>query len=80
MFSRGGYCICLYDISEEQLQGAQQAIQQQLEGLEKDGLLREGQTASQLAKAVSYSTDLKNAVAGAVYIQVCCVIVLACSS
>lgn len=62
--------MCLYDISAEQLEGAREAIQQQLEGLEGDGLLREGQTASQLSSAVSFSSDLQDAVSGADYIQV----------
>lgn len=60
----------LYDISSQQLQGAQEAIQQQLEGLEGEGLLREGQTATQLIKAVSFTSDLQDAVDGADYIQV----------
>lgn len=71
LFARAGYTVCLYDISSDQLQGARKAIQQQLEGLEKEGLLREGQTASQLLKAVAVSSDLKEAVDGSGYIQVC---------
>lgn len=70
LFVRAGYCVCLYDISEEQLQGSKEAIQQQLEGLQGEGLLREGQTATQLLKAVSFSSDLKAAVADSGYIQV----------
>ena len=62
--------MCLYDVSADQLEGAKLAIQQQLEGLEGDGLLREGQTASQVLNAVSFSSDLKDAVSGAGYIQV----------
>lgn len=62
--------MCLYDVNAEQLEGAKLAIQQQLEGLEGDGLLREGQTASQLSNSVSFSSDLQEAVNGADYIQV----------
>ena len=62
--------MCLYDVSADQLEGAKLAIQQQLEGLEGDGLLREGQTASQLLNAVSFSSDLQDAVSDAGYIQV----------
>ncbi len=70
MFARAGYNICLYDVSAKQLQGAREAIEKQLQGLEGEGLLREGQTASQLVKAVSFSSDLQDAVADAHYIQV----------
>lgn len=47
------------------------AIAQQLECLEEEGLLREGQVASQLVRAVTYTSTLKEAVYGAEYIQVC---------
>lgn len=60
----------LYDISSEQLQGAREAIQRQLEGLEKEGLLREGQAASQLLQTISFSSQLQEVVDGADYIQV----------
>ena len=70
LFARAGYSICLYDISDEQLQGAKEAIRVQLEGLQGEGLLREGQTASQLLTAVSFSSNLKDAVTGVDYIQV----------
>ena len=62
--------MCLYDIKDEQLEGAKTAIQSQLEELEGQGLLREGQTAVQLLKRVAFSSDLKDAVDGADYIQV----------
>lgn len=70
LFARAGYSVCLYDISAEQLQGAKEAIQQQLEGLQGEGLLGQGQAALQLLQAVSFSSDLKAAVADAIYIQV----------
>ena len=64
--------MCLYDISTSQLKEAEKAIENQLEVLENYGLLRTGQTAAQVVKAVSFSADLKEAVEGAEYIQVCC--------
>ena len=70
LFARAEYCVCLYDIKDEQLEGAKVAIQSQLVELEGQGLLREGQTASQLLKRVAFSSDLKDAVDGADYIQV----------
>lgn len=62
--------MCLYDISSEQLSGAQEAILKQLQELERGGLLREGQTAATLLKSVSFSSNLKEAVENAEYIQV----------
>lgn len=62
--------MCLYDISPEQLQGAQDSIFQQLQSLEREGLLRSGQTAENLATAVTVTTDFQEAVKDAQYIQV----------
>ncbi len=62
--------MCLYDINDQQLQDAEKAIRKQLEGLEGEGLLRDGQTADKVIKAVSFSSDLREAVEGAEYIQV----------
>ncbi len=52
------------------MEGAKMAILTQLEELEGQGLLREGQTAAQLIKSVTFSCNLKEAVDGAEYIQV----------
>lgn len=62
--------MCLYDISDKQLEEAKKAIEEQLQSLEKDGLLRESQTALQLSKNLMFCSDLKEAVDGAKYIQV----------
>ncbi len=70
LFARAQYSVCLYDISAEQLEGAKAAIQGQLEELGGQGLLREGQTPTQLLNSVTFSSDLKDAVGGADYIQV----------
>ena len=63
--------MCLYDISSEQLEGAKESIYKQLQSLEGEGLLRGGQTAESLLPAVSFSSNLKEAVQGAGYVQVC---------
>ena len=60
----------LFDISDEQLQGALPSIRQQLTNMEKEGLLREGQLAAELAERVTLSSNLQEAMAGAVYVQV----------
>lgn len=70
LFVRGGYSVTLFDISDQQLEGALKDIEQKLTTLQEEGLLREKQTASQCLKNVSLSTNLQGAIAGALYIQV----------
>ena len=60
----------LYDIMAEQLEGAVLAIGQQLESLEREGLLKEGQTGAELLKKVTTSSNLQETVEGAEYVQV----------
>ena len=60
----------LFDVVADQLQNALAAIEKQLKMLEGDGLLREGQTASELMRSVSVSSDLKEAMEGTDYVQV----------
>ena len=70
LFIRGGYSVTLFDVMEEQLKGALVAVEEQLKTLERDGLLRDGQTSDQLLKQVSVCSDLKGAMEGAEYVQV----------
>lgn len=70
LFARGGYSVTLFDVVADQLQNALAAIEKQLKMLEGDGLLREGQTASELMRSVSVSSDLKEAMEGTDYVQV----------
>ena len=70
LFVRGGYTVTLYDISDEQLQGALVSVGQQLVQLEGEGLLRTGQTGEGLLKGVSVSSNLSEAMEGAIYVQV----------
>ena len=70
VFVRAGYSVALFDISDQQLEDALKEIEQKLTTLQEEGLLREGQTASQCLKNVSLSTNLQDTVAGATYIQV----------
>ncbi len=72
LFTRGGYKVTMYDISSEQLMGVATAISDQLERLEKEGLLGEGQTKQLLMARITYEIDLAEAVKGACYIQVYC--------
>ena len=60
----------LYDIMAEQLEGAVLAIGQQLESLEGEGLLKEGQTGAELLNKVTTSSNLQETVEGAEYVQV----------
>ena len=60
----------LFDVIADQLQNALVAIEKQLKMLEGDGLLREGQTTSELMRFVSVSNDLKEAMEGTDYVQV----------
>jgi 3-hydroxyacyl-CoA dehydrogenase len=62
--------VTLFDVVADQLQNALAAIEKQLKMLEGDGLLREGQTASELMRSVSVSSDLKEAMEGTNYVQV----------
>ena len=70
LFARGGYPVCLYDISSEQLQGARDSIVQQMQSLEGEGLLRSGQTTESLIPSVTFSNNLTEAVKDVGYIQV----------
>ena len=60
----------LFDVIADQLHNALVAIEKQLKMLEGDGLLREGQTTSELMRFVSVSNDLKEAMEGTDYVQV----------
>lgn len=60
----------LFDVVADQLQNALVAIEKQLKMLEGDGLLREGQTSSELMRFVSVNSDLKEAMEGTDYVQV----------
>eukprot|EP00731_Ephydatia_muelleri_P032089 Em0023g596a len=71
LFARAEYNVVLNDISDQQLQGALDAIHHQLGNMEREGLLREGQTAANLEKQVTISSDLQGAVSGALYVQEC---------
>ena len=70
LFSRGGHSVCVYDIDLKQLQTAQTSIRQQLKKLQEEGLLRTSQTAEELAHAMTFTSDFKEAVKNALHIQV----------
>ena len=60
----------LNDISADQLRGALDAVHHQLGNMEREGLLREGQTAQNLEKRVTVSANLQEALSDALYVQV----------
>jgi L-gulonate 3-dehydrogenase len=71
LFLRGDYTVVLYDVVSEQLDGAMSAISDKLVVMEKEGLLRDGQSAEILGRRVTSSTSLKDAMDGVVYVQEC---------
>ncbi|XP_031340200.1 lambda-crystallin homolog [Photinus pyralis] len=71
LFAGAGYQIFIYDIERKQIDFALLDIKQQLETLEKEGLLRGKMNASQQFQCVSGTLDLKEAVHGAVFVQEC---------
>ena len=60
----------LFDVVADQLEAALVAVEEKLLSLEGEGLLRAGQSAAELVKAVSVTSDLKQAMDGAEYVQV----------
>lgn len=71
MFARAGYNVSLYDINAKQIDDALVSIKEQLQGLAAVDLLK-GQTPEEIHARVSASTDLKDALTGAIHVQECC--------
>lgn len=71
IFASGGYKVSIYDIVGSQVENALKVTKNQLESLETSGLLRGKLTAAQQFGCISGSTDLKQAVAGAFFLQEC---------
>eukprot|EP01136_Pigoraptor_vietnamica_P018762 Opistho-1_new@5554 len=70
LFARAGYNPVLFDIEPKQLDAASESILSQLKGLESGGLLR-GQRAEDVFARVKTTSNLRDAVTGAVYLQEC---------
>ena len=74
----------LYDVlfaDAANLDATVTSVREKLASLEKEKLLWPGQTAEQVAGNVSASDNLKEALEGAVYVQVCSLIIrILCSN
>lgn len=71
LFASVGYQVQIYDIVKEQIDKALNHIDVELKRLEKEKLLRGTLTAAQQRKCISGTTDLKELVKNAIYIQEC---------
>lgn len=71
IFASVGYKVSIYDIVDSQVENALKQTKIQLESLEAQGLLRGTLKAEQQFGCISGSTDLKEAVKGAFFLQEC---------
>lgn len=71
IFASVGYQVKIYDIVPEQVENGLKRIESELKRLEKDNLLRGTSTAEQQFKCITGTTDIKELVKDAVYIQEC---------
>lgn len=71
IFASVGYQVQIYDIVPEQITNALKRIEEELKRLEKEKLLRGTLTAAQQIKCITGTTDVKELVKNAVYIQEC---------
>lgn len=71
IFASVGYKVCIYDIVQSQIENALKQAESQLKTLEEKGLLRGKLTAAEQFSCISGCTDLKEAIAGAFFLQEC---------
>lgn len=71
IFASVGYQVKIYDIVPEQVENGLKRIESELKRLEKENRLRGTLTAEQQFKCITGTTDIKELVKDAVYIQEC---------
>lgn len=71
LFAGAGYQVQIFDIIPEQIEKALKHIQSELKTLESNGILRGKFTAKQQFNCITATTDLKELVKNAYYIQEC---------
>eukprot|EP00112_Aurelia_sp_Birch-Aquarium-sp1_P023394 Seg696.1 transcript_id=Seg696.1/GoldUCD/mRNA.D3Y31 product=Lambda-crystallin protein_id=Seg696.1/GoldUCD/D3Y31 len=72
LFARAGYKVCMYDVEETQITNALQSCRSQLIQMEKDGFLDKNKlSADDVMESVSGSSNLRQVLADAFYVQEC---------
>lgn len=71
IFASVGYQVKIYDIVPDQINNCLKRIETELKRLEKENLLRGNLTADQQIKCITGTTDIKELVKNAIYIQEC---------
>lgn len=71
IFASVGYKVCIFDIIESQIENALTQAKNQLKTLEEKGLLRGSLSAEEQFNCITGSTNLKEAINGAFFLQEC---------
>uniref|UniRef100_A0A914VR34 3-hydroxyacyl-CoA dehydrogenase n=1 Tax=Plectus sambesii TaxID=2011161 RepID=A0A914VR34_9BILA len=69
LFLGGGYQVCMYDISQDRVDAALNAVQFKLNKLKDEGLLHGTLSVEERLANLSTTTDLQECLAGAIYAQ-----------